>query len=144
MCPAGHIGDPGGFSKGCSSKFRVGSRVWQTLEEGRRTYRPKRCGNNNKDEDNTPKILNDGVVLYSIVALSNMFALLETMHLELIDVFCDCAKFYCLYVMVSLKYTNFFHQCCSVWLLLINIINCRYATIIWLYRHLPPLVFFGR
>ena len=28
-------------------------------EEGRRTYRPKRCGNNNKDEDNSPKNLND-------------------------------------------------------------------------------------
>ena len=28
-------------------------------EEGRRTYRPKRCGNNNKDEDNSPKTLND-------------------------------------------------------------------------------------
>ena len=38
---------------------REGSRVWQTPEEGRRTYRPKRCGNNNKDEDNCPKTLND-------------------------------------------------------------------------------------
>ena len=28
-------------------------------EEGRRTYRPKRCGNNNKNEDNSPKTLND-------------------------------------------------------------------------------------
>ena len=35
------------------------SRVQQTLEEGRRTYRPKRCGNDNKDEDNSPKTLND-------------------------------------------------------------------------------------
>ena len=31
----------------------------QTPEEGRRTYRPKSCGNNNKDEDNSPKTLND-------------------------------------------------------------------------------------
>ena len=31
----------------------------QTPEEGRRTYRPKRCGNNNKDENNNPKIFND-------------------------------------------------------------------------------------
>ena len=31
----------------------------QTPEEGRRTYRPKRCGNNNKDEDNSPKNIND-------------------------------------------------------------------------------------
>ena len=52
-------GDPRGFNKGRSSKFREGSRVRQTPEEGRRTYRPKRCGNNNKDEDNSPKTLND-------------------------------------------------------------------------------------
>ena len=31
----------------------------QTYEEGCRTYRPKRCGNSNKDEDNSPKTLND-------------------------------------------------------------------------------------
>ena len=58
----GHIGirtkDPRGFNKGRSSKFREGSRVRQTPEEGRRTYRPKRCGNNNKDKDNSPKTLN--------------------------------------------------------------------------------------
>ena len=52
-------GDPRRFNKGRSSKFREGSRVRQTPEEGRRTYRPKRCGNNNKDEDNSPKSLND-------------------------------------------------------------------------------------
>ena len=52
-------GDPRGSNKGRSSKFRVGSRVRQTTEEGRETYRPKRCGNNNKDEDNCPKTLND-------------------------------------------------------------------------------------
>ena len=48
MCPAGR-----------SSKFREGSRVRQTPEEGWRTYRPKRYGNNNTDEDNSPKNLND-------------------------------------------------------------------------------------
>ena len=52
-------GDPRGFNKGRSSKFREGSRVRQTPEEGRGAYRPKRCGNNNKDEDNSPKNLND-------------------------------------------------------------------------------------
>ena len=52
-------GDPRGFNKGRSSKFREGSRVRQTPEEGRRTYWPKRCGNNNKDEDNCPKTLNN-------------------------------------------------------------------------------------
>ncbi len=50
--------DPRGFNKKRSSKFRVGSRVRQTLE-GRRTYWPKRYGNNNKDEDNSPKTLNN-------------------------------------------------------------------------------------
>ena len=34
-------------------------RVQQTPEEGRRTYQLKRCENNNKDEDNSPKNLND-------------------------------------------------------------------------------------
>ena len=49
--------DPHGFNKGRSSKFREGSRVRQTPEEGQRIYRPKRCGN--KDEGISPKILND-------------------------------------------------------------------------------------
>ena len=35
-------GDRRGFNKGRSSKFREGSRVRQTPEEDRRTYRPKR------------------------------------------------------------------------------------------------------
>ena len=51
--------DPCGFNKGRSLKFRECSRVRQTAEEGRRTYRPKSCGNDNKDEDNSPKTLND-------------------------------------------------------------------------------------
>ena len=52
-------GDPGGFNKGCSSKFHVGTQVQQITEEGRWTYHPKCCGNNNKNEDNNPKTLND-------------------------------------------------------------------------------------
>ena len=52
-------GDPRGFNKGRSSKFHEGSRFRQKPEEGRRTYRPKRCGNNNKDEDNSLKTLYD-------------------------------------------------------------------------------------
>ena len=51
--------DPRGFNKGRTSKFRVGFRVQQAPEEDWRTYRPKRCRNNNKDEDNSPKTLND-------------------------------------------------------------------------------------
>ena len=41
-------GEPRGFNKGRSSKFHRG------------IYRPKRCGNNNKDEDNSPKTLKCG------------------------------------------------------------------------------------
>ena len=52
-------GDPHGFNKGHSSKFREGSRVQQTSEEGWRTYRLKHYGNNNKDEDSSLKTLND-------------------------------------------------------------------------------------
>ena len=37
----------------------VGSRVRQTPEEGWRTYRAKRCGNNHKDEDSCLKILDN-------------------------------------------------------------------------------------
>ena len=51
--------NPLGFNKGRSSKFCEGSRVRQTPEEGRKTYRSKRSGNNNKDEDNSPKTFND-------------------------------------------------------------------------------------
>ena len=50
-------GDPRGFNKGRRSKFREGSRVRQTPEEGRRTYWLKDCGNNYKDQDNSPKTL---------------------------------------------------------------------------------------
>ena len=52
-------GDPSGFNKERSSKFRVGSRVLQTPEEGRRIYRPKRYGNNKKYEYNSQETLND-------------------------------------------------------------------------------------
>ena len=59
MANGNRSGDHRGFNKGRNSKFREGSRVRQTPEEGQKTYRPKRCENNNKDEDNSPKILND-------------------------------------------------------------------------------------
>ena len=51
--------DPHRFNKGCSSKFCEGFWVRQTPEEGWRTYWPKCCGNNNKDEENSLKTLND-------------------------------------------------------------------------------------
>ena len=56
-------GDTRGFNKGRSSKFSEGYRVRQTPEEGQRTYRPERFGNNNnnKDEDNSPKTHNDNI-----------------------------------------------------------------------------------
>ena len=72
-------GNPRGFNKGRSSKFREGSRVQQTPEEGRRTYRPKRCGNNNKDEGNSQKTLNDK----NHQASSQKFRQLIYMHLKI-------------------------------------------------------------
>ena len=51
--------DPRGLNKGHGSKFRVGSQVRQTPEEAWRTYRPKCCEDNYKDEDKNPKTLND-------------------------------------------------------------------------------------
>ena len=52
-------GEPRGFNKGRSSKYREGSRVQQTSKESRRTYRPEHCANDNNDADNSPKTLND-------------------------------------------------------------------------------------
>ena len=57
-------GDPRGFNKGRSSKFSKGSRVRLTFEEGRRTYQPKHSGNDNKDEDNSPKAQKDKKTLF--------------------------------------------------------------------------------
>ena len=51
--------DPHGLNKGHGSKSHVGSQIRQTPEEGRKTYRLKHCEYNNKDEDNSPKTLND-------------------------------------------------------------------------------------
>ena len=64
-------GDPRGFNKRRSSKFCEGSRVRQTPGEGGRTYRPKRCGNNNKDEDNSPKTINDKIIKLHLRNLDN-------------------------------------------------------------------------
>ena len=65
--------DPRGFYKGRISKYREGSWLQQTPEEGRRTYRPKHCGNNNKDEDNSPKTPNDGnTIVLNVFFQENM------------------------------------------------------------------------
>ena len=51
---------PRGLNKGLSSRFCVGTRLrHETLEEGQRIYRPKRCEYNNKDEVRSPNILSD-------------------------------------------------------------------------------------
>ena len=63
-------GSPCGFNKGCSLKFSEGSRVQQRPEEGRRTYWLKHCGNNNKDEDNSPKTLNNKNILFQLKILA--------------------------------------------------------------------------
>ena len=49
-----------GSNKVFSSRFCVDTRVrYGRSEEGRRTYRPKRCDYNNKDEVNSPNILSN-------------------------------------------------------------------------------------
>ena len=56
MCPLAFFN---GLNKRRGSKFDVGSRVQQGTSEDQSTHRPK-CGEyKNKDEDNSPKILND-------------------------------------------------------------------------------------
>ena len=87
-------GDPRGFNKGCSSNFRLGSRVQQTTEEGRRIYRPKRYGNNNKDEDNSPKTPNDkkNPEKYAhdvMVSKLNLQAIISEFDYLILPVFCQ-------------------------------------------------------
>ena len=54
-------------NKEFSSRFCVDSQVWhETPEEGRRTYWPKRCDCNNKDEVNSPNILSNNNYLTSL------------------------------------------------------------------------------
>ena len=70
--------------------FRVGSRVRQTPEEGQWTYRPKRCGNDDKDEDNRPKTHNDK----NHQASSKKFWQLTTKYLQNLG-FCEKKKMKC-------------------------------------------------
>ena len=66
-----------GLNKGCVSKFSVNSRVRQEApEEGRKTHRPNRCDFKNKDEDNSPKILNkkkEYLIRYNSVQINDYF-----------------------------------------------------------------------
>ena len=75
------LSNSGIFNKGHSSMFREGSQVRQTPEEGRSTYRLKRCGNSNKDEDNSPKTLNDK----NHQASSQKFRQLRQIALKILD-----------------------------------------------------------
>ena len=90
-------GDPCGFNEGRSSKFREGSRVRQTPEEGRKTYRPKRYGNNNKDEDNSPKTLNDKNQQASSQKFRQQFSVYNQLNVKTIPFqaiqFCAVAQF---------------------------------------------------
>ena len=59
-------GYPRGLNKGLGSKFcdgsqlQEGSRVGQEIpEEGRRAHRPKRCTDNNEEEDNSSNNTNN-------------------------------------------------------------------------------------
>ena len=87
-------GNPRGFNKGHRSKFCEGSRVRQIPEEGRRTYLPKRCGNINKDENNSPKTLNDK----NHQASSQKFRQLKQIT------FMDTTKFHFVFFFFSLCY----------------------------------------
>ena len=60
-----------GFNKGCYSKFREGSWVQQTPEDSQKTYQQKCCGNNNKDEDNSPKTLMIKIIKLHLRNLDN-------------------------------------------------------------------------
>ena len=80
-------GNPRGFNKGRSSKFRVGSRVRQTPEVGRRTYQPKRRGNNNKDEDNRPKTLNHQALSQKFDNLGKIHLFIEACFSQISDLF---------------------------------------------------------
>ena len=89
-------GDSCGFNKGRSSKFCEGSQVRQTPEESWRTYRLKRCENNNKDEDNSPKTLNDK----NHLALSQKFRQLS-FWFNLISFFFNCISTLMDYLMLK-------------------------------------------
>ena len=52
-------------ASGRGSKFSLGSWVRETSEEGQRIHRPKFSEYNNKEEDNSPKTLNDKNLLAS-------------------------------------------------------------------------------
>ena len=50
---------PYGLNKGHGLKFCIGFQVWQTPEEGWKTFWVKHWEYNNKDEDNSSKTLNN-------------------------------------------------------------------------------------
>ena len=49
--------DPSSFQESAESNKKIRVGIKEKNEDGRRTYRPKRWGNYNKDEDNSPKNL---------------------------------------------------------------------------------------
>ena len=62
-----------GLNKGGVSNFHVGSRVRkETPEECWK--RPKRCEYNNKDEDNSPKSLNDKNTRFLLCSTTDTFS----------------------------------------------------------------------
>ena len=61
------------LNKGHGSKFHVGSWVWQIPEEGKKTYQAKHSKYNNKEEDNSPKTLNDKIIKLSLKNSDNYF-----------------------------------------------------------------------
>ena len=63
-------------------KFLLRNLETQTPEEVRWTYQPKRCGNNNKDEDNSPKTLNDKNYCHQFLKVFFLFRLHQFINIS--------------------------------------------------------------
>ena len=136
-------GDPLGFNKGRSLKFHLSSRVWQTPEEGQRTYWLKHCGNNNKDEDNSLKTLNDK----NHQASSQKFRQLTptTMILPTKAGTFNCLSCFghVIYMLQTSTYQNIakFHLC--IYISLLNSFRYLYCSHLHRYIYIPATVLCG-
>ena len=154
-------GDSCGFNKRRSSKFREGSRVRQTPEEGRRTCRLKRCGNNNKeayslktrfikklqefiffDEISAAEFGSQKLSCSSEILFSNFFFDLRLSD----DVFFRLAKVFVIFLFFESSYSflicqlcyfhflSFFHSSLWTWYILSQIQLLYPACICWLFE----------
>ena len=126
-------GDSRGFNKGRTSKLHEGSQIRQTPEEGRRSYWLKRCGNNNKDDDSSPKTLNDK----NHQASSEKFRQLNLKSLRSSFSF---FLFFFFFFFSSISVTHIKYKCC--------LLNCHSSCHVYLHiynkqfvMHQIPLIF---